>query len=122
MVGAERDQRRRSCTAELLLEGKKLLGLPTEPAVLLRPFSRQPATRAESLQPGVVLVALEMLPTRLLAAHLGGHFTLAELAHLGAEGIELRIVLDGTNEHGARLPRRCPRRAPAGGALLRQRY
>ena len=98
---AERDQRRRAGAAELLLEGEELLGLPAEPAMLLRPFAGQPAARAQPLQPGVVLVALEMLAARLLAANLGRHLALAELAHLGAEGIELAVVLDGTNEHGA---------------------
>ena len=119
---AERDQRRCARAAELLLEGKELLGLPAEPAMLLRPFSGQPPARAQPLQPGVVLVTLEMLATRLLAAHLGRHLAGAELPHLLAEGIELGVVLDGTNEHGARLRRRCYRRAPAAGALLGQRY
>ena len=98
---AERDQRRCARTAELLLEGKELLGLPTEPTMLLRPFPRQPAARAQPLQPGVVLVTLEMLATRLLSPNLGRHFALAEFPHLSAECIELGVVLDNTNEHGA---------------------
>ena len=98
---AERDERRRAGAAQLLLEGKELLRLPAEPTVFLRPLASQPPARAQPFEPRVVFVALQMLPPRLLAAHLGGHLALAELAHLGAEGIELAVVLDGTNEHGA---------------------
>src|SRR5262249_2113593 len=98
---AEGDERRRAGAAKLLLEGEKLLGRPAESAVLLRPFSGEPAARAEPLEPGVVFLTLEMLTARLLSAHLGGHFGAAELAHLGAKRIEPGVVLDGANEHWA---------------------
>src|SRR5262245_14838965 len=49
-----------------------------------------------------------MLAARLLAAYLGRHLALAELAHLGAELIELAVMGDRANEHGLRLPSRSP--------------
>src|SRR6185503_18683777 len=98
---AERDERRCASSPQLLLEGEKLLGAPAEPAVLLRPLARQPAARAQPLQPGIIFLALEMLATRLLAAHLGRHLALAEGAYLGTEGVEFAVGLYGADEHAA---------------------
>ena len=74
---------------------------PAEPAMLLRPLAGDPAARAEPLQPGVVLVPLEMLAARLLAPHFGRQLLLAEGANLGAEGVERRVAFDRPDEHGA---------------------
>jgi len=102
-VHAEGNDRRCTGAPELLVEGERLRRAPAETAMLLRPFAGDPALGAEPLQPGIVLVALEMLAERLLATDVGRQLALAEVAHLGAEGIERRIPFDGPDEH-ARAP------------------
>ena len=99
---AEGEDRRCASSAQLLAEHRELLWAPAEAAVLLRPAAGQPAASPQSLQPGAVLVAPDVLPEEPLAPRVRGQLALAERANLGPKVFQRGIRIGHSNEHSAR--------------------